>query len=282
MTERITEDVHVEASTPHRDTRNGPSCFFTPVENSVFTTKTLTTKARQILLILELKAGTSRIAKISQREIAALTGYPLRTVERSLHSLREQEWITQADAGVLQLEKPTPGRCYVPVYESVVHHPDWEDWQKHLLLFVMSQFRGRDQEFGVSLYSLNLRGSKGMSIDRSCRIPGSTTQRRRIAREFVEQLEDEGILRVVEDATSNRPAICTVDRNMLENIQPDFERHQSARCRVTGPPKNLHRHASPSNTVTPHRPHRHPSPSNTVTRHLRKRSQRFRRLQEDS
>jgi hypothetical protein len=165
--------------------------FFTPVSNSVLTTSGLTTKARQILLVLELRAGASRIAKLSHEEIARLTGYQRRTIERSLHRLRKQKWISSVEAGVIELCNPIPVDNYVQVYDGVVHHPVWHDWQKHVLLFVMSQFRGRDREFGIRKHSLNLYGRQQPSVERSCRIPGSTEERREKFREFVEQLQSD-------------------------------------------------------------------------------------------
>jgi hypothetical protein len=232
------------------------------------TTKGLTTKALQILLILELKAGASRIAKLSHREIAGLTGYSLRCVERSLRSLRMREWISQIEHRVIQLPNPIPIQNYVQVYEGVVHHPQWKDWQKHLLLFVMSQFRGQEQGFGVPTYSLNLYGRKGQSVEKCCRIPGSAKERRVRIREFIKQLENQQIIRIVEDATSNRPAICTVNRNTLENIRPDYERYQIATLRTAVPKQGPHRHAKRSNTVTRNVAHRHASRSNTVIRNV--------------
>jgi hypothetical protein len=248
MAEVITQDARngpVEAdATPKqgKSNRNSRGGFFTPVSNSVFTTKGLTTKALQILLILELKAGASRIAKLSHLEIVGLTGYSLRSVERSLRSLRVREWISQIEHRVVQLPNPIPGKNYVQVYEGVVHHPTWEDWQKHLLLFVMSQFRGQEQGFGVPTYSLNLYGRKGQSVERRCRIPGSAKERRVRIREFIEQLENEQIIRIIENATSNRPAICTVNRETLESVQPDYERHRSATLRMAVPNQESHRH----------------------------------------
>jgi hypothetical protein len=165
--------------------------FFTPVSNSVLTTSGLTTKARQILLVLELRAGASRIAKLSHEEIARLTGYQRRTIERSLHRLRKQKWISSVEAGVIELCNPIPVDNYVQVYDGVVHHPVWHDWQKHVLLFVMSQFRGRDREFGIRKHSLNRYGRQQPSVERSCRIPGSTEERREKFREFVEQLQSD-------------------------------------------------------------------------------------------
>lgn len=243
------------------------SSFFTPVSNSVLTASCLTTKARQILLMLELRAGASRIAKLSNKEIARLTGYQRRTVERSLNRLRKQERIVQVEAGVIRLCNPIPSDKYVPVYDSVVYHPVWQDWQKHVLLFLMSQFRGRDQEFGVNEYALNLYGRQKLSIERACRIPGRTKERREKFREFIEQLQSDRILRIVDSATSNRPAICVIDRDALEQLRPDYDRHAAATFRMTVSGKKTHRHTSRSNTVTRHVASRHPSRSNTVIPH---------------
>ena len=271
ITENATEKFIDSPGAPSERRRlnhESRGCYFTPVSNSVFTAEELTTKARQILLILELKAGSSRIAKLSNQEIIGLTGYSRRTVERSLRSLRNQELISQSKNRAIELSNSIPAQNYVPVYESVVHHPQWEDWQKHLLLFVMSQFRGHDPQFGIKKNALNLYGRKGQSIERFCKIPGSTTVRRKRIRKFVEQLQNQHVIEIVEEATCNRPAICIVNRDTLEGIVPDYERHQCATLKMTVPHAKPHRHASRSNTVTPHVAHRHPSRSNTVTPHV--------------
>lgn len=250
-------------------TTTGPhSAFFTPISSSVLLMKGLTAKTLQIMLILEMRAGTSRTARLSRREIAKHTGYQHRTVDRSLRWLRERDWIRQCEPGVIQLCYPIPTRNYVQVYEGVVFHPQWEDWQKHLLLFVMTQFRSQDREFGIKKYSLNLYGRKGMSIENNCRIPGNTRDRRRQLREFITQLQYEQIMHVVEQSTSNRPAICTINRDVLENLRPDYERHGSATCRMTVSSHETHRHPSRSNTVVRHVAHRHTTRSNNVTRHV--------------
>lgn len=263
------EPVEIEPSRSRsRKQKEQDRSFFTPVSNSVLTASGLTTKARQILLILELKAGASRVARLSNEEIVQLTGYQRRTVERSLFSLRKHELASTIEAGVLQLRQPIPTENYVQVYEGVVFHPVWEDWQKHALLFVMSQFRGRVQEFGISKYSLNLYGRKKPSMERTCRIPGCTEERRKRLREFVAQLQDEKLLSIVEDATSNRPAFCCIDRDALERISPDYDRHATATCRMTVLEKRTHRQVSRSNTVTRHVVERHPSRSKTVIQNV--------------
>ncbi|MEQ9410691.1 MAG: hypothetical protein RIK87_23470 [Fuerstiella sp.] len=208
--------------------------FFTPVANEVFLCKKLTLRSRQILLILECKAGTSRLAKLSHREIAQLTGYPLRTIERSLSSLKALGYVAQAGPGEIELLKSIPTEHYVQVYDGVVHHPSWVDWQKHLLLFVMSQFRGYERDFGIPLYTLNFFGRKGTSIERCCRIPGKVKERRLLLRQFVKQLQQDGIMSVVADSTSNRPAICCVSRDVLERINPVYDKPGLATIPLTG------------------------------------------------
>ena len=236
--------------------------FFTPVCNTVFANKQFTTRARQVLLILELKAGKSRIAKISNADIRDATGYPIRGIKRTLGTLESQGWIVQEEAGVIRLPRPVPKQKYAQVFESVVFHPQWEDWQKHILLFLLSQYRGKSGD--QSLYALNLYGRKAPSIETTCKIPGSTKQRRERLTEFVDQLQSNGILRIVNRATSNRPAICAISRDEIEKISPDPLRYQTPVIRHIATPC----HTSRSRGTTRHVAGGHPSRSKGTTRHV--------------
>lgn len=223
--------------------------FFTPVSNEVFLTKRLRTKARQILLILELRAGASRIAKLSNREIVALTGYSLRTVERILQQLRKEEYISTEGEKQIRLLHPIPTEHYVQVHESVVHHQQWEDWQKHLLLFLLTQYRGRDWASNQRLYSLNLYGRVGDSVERVCRVPGSTQERRRRFLGFVKQLQHDGVISIVAKATSKQPATCRIHTEQFDAWLPDLNRFHSAALQLTGTSNRKCYHTKRSKTV---------------------------------
>jgi len=251
--------------------------FFTPVSNEVFLDRRLTRRARQILLVLEVRAGASRIVKLTQKQIAEITGYPLRSVKYALGSLRRSGWIEQRSDGEIGLVRPIPGKNFVQVYEAVVYRQDWQDWQKHLLLFVMSQFRGSEQDFGVPLYSLNMRGRVGPSIEKHCRVPGTVKERRRKVRKFLKQLETEGILRVVEPATSNRPAICMISREALEQMEPRGYQNSTtdpedrvARLRFAPSSPEMRGKPKPSSRANRYLAGGKPKPSNRANRNLAK------------
>jgi hypothetical protein len=203
--------------------------FYVPIANGVILGKRMTTACKQVLLVLELKAGQSRLAKISQKTIANQTGYSLRTVKRAYKHLKQNGRIEECSGGI-HLREPYPKENYVQAYEGVVHHPKWYDWQKHVLLFILTQFRGSDSDSGNRRYSLNLRGEKGKSIERYCRVPGATAgTRRKAVRGFVQELEQLGVLKVVERASRGRPAICRISMEALASMPPERRR---VRCQT--------------------------------------------------
>jgi hypothetical protein len=218
----------------------------------------------------------SRVARLTQQQIAQSSGYALRTVKYSVRSLRDSNWISQTGDGEIRLSHPIPGKNYVQVYEGVVHHPYWDDWQNHLLLFVMSQFRTSDGEFGVPLCTLNLRVRSGRSVEKYCRVPGSVKERRQKIRQFVKQLEVEGILRIVDPATSNRPAICVISKEALEKMEPVGYRTSEAisddvaRLRFAPPDSERQCKPSPSNGANRNLAGGKPLPSNGANRNLAK------------
>lgn len=190
------------------------SKYYAKIPNEVFHPDSgLTRKARQILLVLESRAGNSRVAHLSVEEIVEHTGYGFRTTERHLAKLITGGWAARTSEKKIRLLKPVPSSYYVRAFEGIIFHSKWEDWQIQILLFVMSQFSSEG-------LILNKYGTKGDSITRCCSIPGSQPERRKRMNEFLKELFTTGILKVTRPHTSKRPAICEVSIAELEKLVP--------------------------------------------------------------
>lgn len=250
--------------------------YFAMIPNHVFEIK-MRYPVRQIYLILEFRAGKSRVAKLTNRELAGLAAYPLRTVERALQKLREFKLLGESTTRHKTLMLPYPDEKFVRAYESIVFHPTWCDWQKHILLFVMSQYRGT--RLGQDSYALNLSGTIAPSIEQRCSIPGKTQERREKIAKFRDELVSEGLISIIINHSGGMPAICRINFDSIRAISPRYPNPvvtvtpnspvpaQTVRNKAVCANKT-DRHLSRSGTVSSHVADRHPSRSGTVISHV--------------
>lgn len=202
---------------------------FAKIHNALITRNNFrSVELRQVWLLLELKAGESRIAKVTKEWLANKTGYTTRNITRHLKTLEKCELIRHEGSSI-QLANHLPTQNWFPAYEPILLHPRWQDWQKHVLLFILSQWRS-SIDYGEA-YVVNISGKKKASIERDCYVPRSRDKDDRFAKvkEFIKELYNGGIISVVKVATSKSPMLCRLNLDALVEIQAEIDRDATVR-----------------------------------------------------
>jgi hypothetical protein len=196
-----------------------------PVADSLLTDKSLTTTDLEFLLHLKRRARGTKEAKITYEQAMELLGVTKRTLQRTIQNLygeqarrklpvaRTAYLLTHSNEGFELAPGPKLGvrKCkksrYVPCPVELLLARGLESWQKHLLLFVLSETGGgAPVPVAVREYSINW-------ILSNCKIPGKggKTARTRTVQTFFNDLVERGLVTVVEPATKSRSARVTID-----------------------------------------------------------------------
>jgi hypothetical protein len=187
------------------------------ISSDIILDRKLTEADLRLLVTLELKAGESRLAKVTPAWLVQKLGCHRTTIFRALRKGTERGYIVRQEReenGRLRVRlRPTRTPwCYAPrdLLESCRPF-----WQKHALLLILAQHRAGGG------YSLRLYGKKAEGIITRCHLRRYTPngqdwkQARQLLDDFIRELIALRLLALIDRATSRQPAICQIDENRL-------------------------------------------------------------------
>jgi hypothetical protein len=199
----------------------------------------LTRSDTQVLIHLEMKAGRSRLAKITVAGLADALGVYPSTVRRALDKGLKRGHVTSVEPDergrlyVTLRPLPPKGVSWVEAPRWFVCDPDRPFWQKHALLAILASYTASDR----SINHASLYGSKYAGIISRCHVRHYTPGNRPLpggkcsqpgkdwvqAREMVEgllvDLQKIGLLERCGVADMGQPASYRIDRAVLRRCE---------------------------------------------------------------
>ena len=200
-----------------------PRHYYAKIPHSTVNDNRLVPITRQVLYILELKAGASRVAHITQAEIVDITCTHPNSIYKAIKQLENYGYITDKEPGQYRLKpvSSTAGK-FVSAPEALILSTALTTWEIHLLIFILARWKG-------GKYELNRLGKDGILTQLSdnsnyCRIPGSGPHRHQMQQtnlnSAIQKFIDLGIMQIVQTETTTSLPLAAIDLSYFTNNNP--------------------------------------------------------------